>query len=159
MAVPQFTVTEDNGETPVGTIDPVDIINEKETAKEDSKTTRRPTRRAPKMDPTPKKVGRPSKSDLEKEVASELEALLQLLSYTWSRFDLECAPVLSQQSKDIGESLAAILAKNPKLLEKFRDMTGFGDYLKLMLAIGPVVKAVSKHHLEPGMKKKAEQNA
>lgn len=107
-----------------------------------------------KQDPTPKRPGRPSKSDLEREVATELQAMLMLGSAIWGQYDGTCAVVLSAQSKDISDSLAAILAKHPALLSRMRDMTGFGDYLGLAVAILPVVKAISEHHVQPGLQKR-----
>lgn len=145
MTLPKFVVSDD-----VPNIDDnPDPNNDEEqiTVEEPKPKPTRPLKQDPKPAPNKRMPGRPSKSDLEREVASELQALLMMGSMFWSQIDSECGPVLNKQSKDIADSLAAILAKNPKLLERMRDMTGLGDYLKLFAAVLPVVKVVQSHHL------------
>ena len=148
MAVPKFIIADENGE-PEGITDP---IQDKDP--EPAKTNKTPPRIKP--DPTPKMtrpVGRPSRSQIEREVSEELEAIMKMIAMGWSVLDTECGPVLSKQAKDIADSLTDILAKNPKLLQRFKDMTGFGDYGKLLFAVLPVIQAVSRHHLAPGFQK------
>lgn len=146
---PNFIIADEEG-NPVDVKDPIKEMppDPKPTAK----TVRRPT--APKLDPTPAKRGRPSKSDIEREVAEELEALLKMIAMMWSMMDEDCAPVLDKQSKAIADSLAALLAKNPRLLERFKGMTGLGDWGTLFFATLPVIKAINKNHIAPGLQKK-----
>lgn len=146
---PKFIIADEEG-NPEDVTDPI-----KETPpdpKPTTKTVRRPA--PPKLDPAPAKRGRPSKSDIEREVAEEFEALLKMVAMLWALVDEDCAPVLDKQSKAIGDSLAALLAKNPRLLERFKNLTGLGDWGTLFFAVLPVLKAVNKNHIAPGMQKK-----
>lgn len=160
MSEPTFVITDDEG-NPEGITNPIEEVIEdpKPAPKPRSKRIPRSVPKEPVADPKPApKIGRPSKSDLEREVAGELQALLMLGSMLWTQIDQECGPVLNTQSKAIGDALAAVLANNPRLLAKFKDATGMGDYIKLAVAIMPVAKAISAHHIQPGLKKRAEVN-
>lgn len=151
MAGMQFVVADDDGNAE-GVHDPLETV-------EDDPIPAKPSRARKttvKSDPAPKRpVGRPAKSVIEKEVADEFDAYLKMIAMTWGIRDADCAGVLAKQSKPIADSLAAILAKNPKLLDKFRNMTGLGDWGNLLFAILPVVKAVNSHHIAPAMKKES----
>ena len=147
LTVPKFIVADDSG-------NPEDIIDPLEEKVEDPKPTTKRAPAKPKPDPKPSRpVGRPSKSQIEREVSEELEAMMKMMAMLWSIRDPECGPVLNKQAKDIADSLTDILAKNPKLLQRFKDMSGFGDYGKLLFAVLPVIKAVSNHHITPALKK------
>lgn len=147
LAVPKFIVADDSG-------NPEDITDPLEEKDPEPKPTAKRTTTRVKSDPKPARpVGRPSKSQIEREVSEELEAMMKMMAMLWSVKDPQCGPVLNRQAKDIADSLTDILAKNPKLLQRFKDMSGFGDYGKLLFAILPVIKAVSDHHITPGLKK------
>lgn len=160
----KFVITDSEG-IPEGIKDPLDMIIDPSPVIPNPRSRgKRPPMpkisapKEPKQDPAPRRPGRPSKSDLQKEVENEIEAMLMLGSGLWSTRDEECAGVLNKQSKQIAESLAAILAKNPKLLERMRDMTGLGDYMKLAMAILPVAQAINKHHVAPQVQKRSDNN-
>ena len=147
MTVPKFILADESGE-PEGIIDP---LQEKDP---EPSPAPKPTRAKPKPDPKPSRpIGRPPKSQIEREVSEELEAIMKMIAMGWSVMDQECGPVLNHQAKAIADSLTDILAKNPKLLQRMKDMTGFGDYGKLLFALLPVIQAVSRHHVAPGLKK------
>lgn len=147
----EFMISTETGD-PLDTVNPVELLNENEEPKPNTRTRKKP---AVKKDPQPSRgPGRPSKSDVEREVANEIKAILLLVSSIWANYDPECPIVLTKQSKDISDALAAILAKHPNLLNKLRNATGFGDYFALALAIAPVAKAIGQHHMGDGMKKR-----
>lgn len=152
LAIPKFVVADDDGRPE----DITDPIIDGEVIEDEKPKVTKPLKQDPKPAPNKRLPGRPSKSDLEREVAAELQAMLMMMSMLWSNIDAECGPVLNTQSKAIADSLAGILAKNPRLLERMRDMTGIGDYLKLFAAVLPVVKVVQKHHLAPIIQKRSE---
>lgn len=154
----QFVIADEDG-NPEGITDPLTLVEDESFGKPTTDPKPKPgpkTSRPVKQDPAPRKVGRPSKSDLETEVQKEIQAMILLGSAIWGQYDEECPVILSKQSKDISSSLAAILAKHPGLLARMRDMTGMGDYLALAVAIMPVVQAISKHHIQPGLTKRTE---
>jgi hypothetical protein len=141
-----FVIADEDGK-PEGITDPLTLVDAPPAPDPKPKPgPKRPT--FAKQDPTPKRPGRPSKSDLEREVQLEIQAMIMLGSSIWANYDDICAPVLSKQSTAISASLATILAKHPALLARMRDVTGLGDYLGLAVAILPVVQAISKHHVQ-----------
>jgi hypothetical protein len=159
MVDAQFVIADEEGK-PEGITDPLTLMEDESSGKPttDPKPKAAPrTVRPVKQDPAPRKPGRPSKSDLETEVQKEIQAMIMLGSAIWGQYDEECPVILSKQSKDISSALAAILAKHPALLMRMRDMTGMGDYLALAVAIMPVVQAISKHHVQPGLAKRPDE--
>lgn len=85
---------------------------------------------------------------IRKEVAEEIEATLELLAAAWSITDEECADVLSETSKKIAERAAEILAKNPRLLARFRQGSFLMDWAKFGISLKPLCKAVYQHHVK-----------
>lgn len=90
--------------------------------------------------------GRPSNTNVKKEIKDEVEALILLMSLPVAMRDPECAGVLVQQSADIADAVAAIAMKNDALRRMI--MSG-GDammYVKLATALAPVGLQVYHHH-------------
>jgi hypothetical protein len=86
---------------------------------------------------------------MEKEVREEIQALLTMASLMWSIPDPECAGVLHEQSRQIAESLTALLRRNPRLLASLRAAGWMGDWVQLAMAVGPVASAIYRHHMVP----------
>lgn len=142
MTVPKFVISDEEGED-LEAVEPVEKIAVK------AKTVR--------QDPKPSRpVGRPPKSDKERELAEELEIMFMMASGVWSNFDQECGPVLEKQSKQIANALAHTLSKNPKLLERVMKWSVLGDWGPIFFAFQPVIKSIAKHHI---MKPEVGQNA
>lgn len=88
---------------------------------------------------------------LSKSVGADLAGLLDLGGTVWEMAgDKCCAPVLQDQSKPIGDAMAACLARNPRLLARMSDV----DFVTMTLQFGmlakalqPVVKAVWHNHI------------
>lgn len=151
MSTPEFTIADDNGIV-AGIKDPLEIKDPEPKAGPKVKSIRqdpKPTAKRP--------VGRPSKSDLEKEAQKEIQVLLMGIALLWSTRDKDdCSGVLATQSKDISESLATILAKHPALLAKLTGASNIGDYLMLITALLPVVNAITENHIKPALAKRSE---
>jgi hypothetical protein len=78
-------------------------------------------------------------------VRDELEGYLQMLALGWSMRCDECGGALSDQSKDIADRLAAIIARNPRLLALFAGSNVIGEYILFGQACVPVVKKALQH--------------
>ncbi|MGH7240413.1 MAG: hypothetical protein ACREHG_10195 [Candidatus Saccharimonadales bacterium] len=124
-----------------------------------SKIEELPNDPPPKIKASKRSVGRPSKTSIQKEIEVEFTAYIGMVALAWSPFDETCAPVLSNQSRDIAEAIAVLLVKHPKALERFRQMTGVGDYMNLIAALMPVITTVRMHHLDPMFAKVDEDDS
>lgn len=88
---------------------------------------------------------------MSKSVAEDLAGLFDLGGTLWEFAGDECcAPILQEQSKPLGDAIAACLARNPRLLAKFVDL----DVVSLTVLVGaigkalkPVAVAVWKNHI------------
>ena len=106
--------------------------------------------------PPPKRPGAPRPAAvptitkaMEREVREEIQAILTMASLMWSVPDPECGGVLHEQSRQIAESLTALLRRNPRLLASLRAAGWMGDWVGLAMAVGPVASAVYRHHMAP----------
>lgn len=91
--------------------------------------------------------GRPSKASVVTGIQTEIEAYLKLAAATWSLSDPDCAGALSDQSRAMASAAAALIARNPKMVESFHTGTLIGDVVKLLTASAPVIKAIASHHV------------
>jgi hypothetical protein len=82
-----------------------------------------------------------------KQLVDELETYAKLVALAWSTRDEYCGGVLNDQSRAIADSLAALLARNPKLVQAVHTGGLLGDVLKLGTALLPVVTAIRQHHI------------
>lgn len=113
-------------------------------------------------DPAPaeqaKRPGRPrgkSKSysapkaskSLKNEVKAELTVYAQMAAMAFAMRDPNCAMVLNAQSEAIADSITDLLARYPGVLEKFHQTGVIGDWLKVFMAVAPVMKAIWSHHI------------
>lgn len=115
-----------------------------------------PTRGKAKAAPRVRTAGKTTASTkLAKEVGDDLATMLEMGAVVWGMRDTCCAPVLSEQAQPIGEAIASILARNPRLLEKFAN-TDIAVYTIQILALGkalaPVGKAVYSNHVSKAHK-------
>lgn len=97
--------------------------------------------------PVGRPPGRPSKSQIEKELKEELEMFLVLGGGLWSTRDNVCGPAFMSNAPNIADAAANIIIDHDKLL-KF--LTSGGDmmkYIKLAMALKPVIDTVRDHHL------------
>ena len=90
---------------------------------------------------------------MEKEVREEVQAILTMASLMWSVADPECGGVLHEQSRQIADSLTALLRRNPRLLASLRAAGWMGDWVQLAMAVGPVASAFYRHHMAPKAEK------
>ena len=125
-----------------------------QTLPQDPEPGQAPSRRrtrTPRRAPDPSGMTSAQVNKLAKTVGADLAGLLDLGGTVWEMAgDTCCAPVLQEQSKPIGDALAACLARNPRLLAKFSDV----DFVAMTLQFGmlgkalqPVVKAVWHNHV------------
>lgn len=111
---------------------------------------------------TKKRRGRPAgsgtsrKANLEKEVAQELGMYIMLGAAPFQLRDPICAGAVMQQSQDIGNALAAIVIDSPAAMRFLRAGGSAAKYLKLAMALAPVVTTVREHHF--GGNSDAESN-
>lgn len=89
----------------------------------------------------------PRKNALQAELESNIFMLSSMSAQLWTMKDDVCGPVLFQQSREIAESIADICINYPELCAKLIAMTSFGQYMKLFMAVSPVVQAVMSHHI------------
>lgn len=112
------------------------------------KTRRSRARAAPQKRASTR--GAAGTTKLAKEVAEDLTTLIQAGAAVWGMQDQCCAPVLEQQAKPIAQAFTAILARNPRLLEKFAS-TDIVSYTLQSVALGkallPVGQAVYHNHV------------
>jgi hypothetical protein len=106
--------------------------------------------------PAPKRLtSKTATNKLAKEVGDDLATMLEMGAVVWGMRDQCCAPVLAEQAQPIGESIAAILARNPRLLEKFAN-TDIAVYTVQLLALGralaPVGGAIYHNHVSKATK-------
>lgn len=88
---------------------------------------------------------------LSKEVGEQLAGLIDMGGTLWEMAGDECcAPIIQDESKPIGEAIAACLARNPKLLARFADV----DFVTWTLQLGalgkalkPVAAAIWRNHI------------
>lgn len=101
-------------------------------------------------DPAPKKtrtaVKRASATTVRR-VRDEISVMIMLAGGTLSVRDPYCGGALNDQSEAIAAALADILATKPALLKWFEGFSGIGGYMRLFLAIKPVVEAIAAHHI------------
>lgn len=90
---------------------------------------------------------KPATAAVRKQVADELHTYLEMAAMTWGLRDEYCAGVLSDTSQDIADRLADLIAPNPKLVEWLHTSGLVGDWLKLLMAVKPVVSAIKDHHI------------
>lgn len=111
-------------------------------------------------DPKPRKTHKPAASRAPatkvKAVRDELGALLMLGSAAVSARDPFCGGVLNQQASDIADALADILATKPALMAWFEQATGMGGYMKLFMAVMPVVQAFAAHHISHSVNEESD---
>lgn len=105
-----------------------------------------PKATAPKRSTAPR--GK-STASLAKEVGEDLATLIELTAAGWGMRDACCAPVLAEQAQPLGEAVAAILARNPRLLAKFALIDSASVlvlWVTLARALQPVVSAIYRNH-------------
>lgn len=90
---------------------------------------------------------RPVTVAVKKRVTDELDAYVKMAALAWSIRDDHCGPVLNEQSRAIAESLAELIARNPALVAWVETSGMIGDWVKLWMAVAPVVSAVREHHV------------
>ncbi len=100
-----------------------------------------------------------SNTKLAKEVGEDLTSLLEMTAVMWGMTDQCCAPVLEEQAKPIATSLAAILAKNPRLLQKFAQADFVSTTVQIAAlgkALYPIGKAIYTNHVSKAVEDEGE---
>lgn len=120
---------------------------------QDPKPDEKPKRRQRRPRTPAPKVAAPRQKTvaaMAKDVGNDIATMLEMTSVVWGVRDQCCAPVLAEQSKDIGHALAAILARNPELLRRFAQAET-GVFVMQCLALGqallPVGKVIVQNHV------------
>lgn len=109
----------------------------------------------PEVKPDPKPGGRRKPATSKKRapqtqvnaVATELEALMKLLSGAWTLRDPHCGPVLNQQAHDIAVEVSELLATNATVMRWFEEAVGISGWVSLCKALTPVFAVVYAHHI------------
>lgn len=83
---------------------------------------------------------------LKKRIAAELEAYVEMAAIPLIMRDPTCGTALHDQAKPIAEAIAQIMSRHPEVAHKFMQTGVFGDWFKLIMAVGPVVKVAWSHH-------------
>lgn len=84
---------------------------------------------------------------LKKRIAAEIEAYVEFAAMPVMMRDPTCGGALHEQAKPIADALATILGRYPDMAHKFLATGVLGDWLKLGIALQPVVGAVWSHHV------------
>jgi len=104
----------------------------------------------PRTPKAPRRAASPNTARLAKEVGDDLGTMIEMASVVWGMRDQCCAPVLQEQAQPIAQAITSILARNPKLLEKFAN-TDIAVYTVQMLALGralaPVGQSIYRNHV------------
>lgn len=106
--------------------------------------------------PTGPRRSTPQKRVGQRNLTSEIEALLELLAGVWMIRDDECGSVLMQQSHDIAAGLNAWAQRDPKvyaMLIRWLDGGGAGA---LAFAFWPLAMQVANHHIVPAIERRRE---
>lgn len=85
----------------------------------------------------------------KQDLADEINMWLKLLAGAWSISDEVCAGALNDTSARIASDLAALGSRSEWVMEQFRTTSLFGDIAKLVISLGPVLKAMYAHHVRP----------
>ena len=85
---------------------------------------------------------------LRKRISAELEAYVEFAALPLVLRDPVCGGALHEQAKPIADAITAILARYPDLAHKFLATGVLGDWLKLGVALHPVLKAMWEHHIK-----------
>lgn len=96
---------------------------------------------------------------LKTEVQAEIEFYLVIAAGTWGMSDPHCADVFEQQAGPIAERLVEVLARNPALFHRFRQSGSIGEWTRLLMAVGPVAKAVYSHHVVKTVEEETPEDA
>ena len=84
---------------------------------------------------------------MQKRISAEIEAYVEFAALPLLMRDPTCGGALHEQAKPIAEAIAQILSRYPDLAAKFLATGVLGDWLKLGLALQPVLKALWTHHV------------
>lgn len=88
-----------------------------------------------------------SKAQMQAKVREEVELWLSLGQGLWETRDPECASTASpERIATIADSLTALIARSPRLLEYAASSGVIGDVIRLITAAAPIVVAVLKAH-------------
>lgn len=82
-----------------------------------------------------------------KRLVAELEAYAELAALSVIVRDPVCGQAVHDQARPVAEALAAILARYPDMASKILGTGMVGDWLKLLMAVKPIVAAVWSHHI------------
>jgi hypothetical protein len=86
---------------------------------------------------------------LKKRISAELEAYIEMAALPLVMSDPHCGTAIHEQAKPMADAIAQILSRYPEIAHKFMAAGVFGDWLKLLMAVRPVVMAVYSHHIAP----------
>jgi hypothetical protein len=85
---------------------------------------------------------------LRKRISAELEAYIEFAAIPIVLRDEVCGGVLHEQARPIADAITAILSRYPDLAHKFLQTGVLGDWLKLGVALQPVLKTMWDHHVK-----------
>jgi hypothetical protein len=95
----------------------------------------------------PKAPAKRVTATVRKQLADEIEAYLILGAGAWQMRDPYCGEVMEKQAQEIAVRMAAILGRNPRIVEWLHTTNTIGDWVKLGMAILPVLTAIREHHI------------
>lgn len=104
-------------------------------------------RRRRKVSEAVRPAGRPVTSTTRKRIAAELQAYIELAAIPVVMKDPLCGGAIHAQAEPCAEAIAGILGRYPDLAEKFLATGLIGDWIKLAMAVKPIVETVWAHHV------------
>jgi hypothetical protein len=90
---------------------------------------------------------KPAPPAIRRQLTDEIEAYLVLGAGAWQMRDEVCGAVLEKQAREIASRLAAILGKNPAIVEWLHTSGVIGEWVALAMAIKPVWDVIRAHHI------------
>ena len=100
-------------------------------------------RKAPAPRPAPGAITAP----MRRRISAELEAYALLAAMPLQLRDPVCGQVAVEVAKPTADAIADILAHYPDLAAKFLATGVLGGWIKLVMALKPLVEVVYHHHL------------
>lgn len=100
----------------------------------------RPAAAKERAKPVPAAAPRVTKK-IREEVTEEVQVYLEMLAWAWSMSAPPCGEALSESSQVIANKITNLMARNPRLIAKFRDAGVVSDWMQLGVALKAVAQA------------------
>lgn len=84
---------------------------------------------------------------MQKQVTEEIAMYSELLAALWSVRDPVCGGAAVDAAPAFAAAAARILSRYPQAMARFSATGQLGDWIAMLSAIAPVLKAVWSHHI------------